>query len=182
MCTHERGLSIYMSENPGEFGKLNSNVDAERVDTESLAYSWGWKIAAHMTVRELIYPQGPESWEPLHLVELATYITGNKEAVEAVPTTFRHELHQRMLQRLGSNKPLRAEITEILAAAIHVRPVIYENEWEILCTAHALACTLNNVDACLTVLAPRNRLQELPVHPFDAEGPIANLPLHKPLH
>ncbi len=76
MCTHERGLSIYMAENPEEFSKLNSRIDAERIDTETTAYAWGWKIAAHMTVRELLFPHGAESWDPTHLVDLATYITG----------------------------------------------------------------------------------------------------------
>ena len=182
MCTHERGLSIYMAENADEFSKLNSRIDAERVDAEVTAYAWGWKICAHITVRELLFPQGAESWDPTHLVDLTTYITGDQDAVEAVPEYLRHQWHQRMLQRLGANKALRIDVAEVLAAEIHVRPSIYWNEWHILEAAHALARTLDNVDACLTVLAPRNRLQEQPLHPFDTEGPLAQISGHKPLH
>lgn len=181
MCTHERGLNIYMAENPDEFKKLDSRIDAERIDAESNAYSWGWKIAAHMTIRELIWPQGTESWDPTHLVDLATYLTGDQDAVEAIPEYLRHGWHKRMLQRLGANKALRVDIAEILSAEVHVRPSIYENEWNILETAHLLARTLDNVEACLTVLAPRNRLQEPPLHPFDAEGPIPAIG-QQPLH
>lgn len=182
MCTHERGLNIYMAENPDEFKKLDSRIDAERIDAEAAAYSWGWKIAAHMTVRELIWPQGIESWDPTHLVDLATYIIGDQEAVEAVPEYLRHGWHQRMLQRLGANKPLRTEIAEILAAEVHVRQSIYENEWCILESAHLLSRTLDNVDACLTILAPRNRLQEPPLHPFDAEPSHPKIITQPPLH
>lgn len=171
-----------MAENPEEFSKLNSRIDAERIDTETTAYAWGWKIAAHMTVRELLFPHGAESWDPTHLVDLATYITGDQDAVEGVPEYLRHGWHQRMLQRLGANKSLRVEVAEILAAEVHVRQSIYQNEWNILESAHLLSRTLDNVDACLTVLAPRNRLQESPLHPFDAEGPLPHTYIQKTQH
>lgn len=182
MCTHERGMSIYMAENPDEFKNLKSKIDAVREECEALAYGWGWKIAAHMTIRELIYPKGSESWEPLHLVELATYITGDETSVEAVPTYFRHELHQRMLHRLGANKALRVDVAEALAAEIHVRPTIYTNEWSILEAAHALARTLDNVDECLKLIPEWNHTKDEPIHPFDAEGPLTQISSHKPPH
>lgn len=182
MCTHERGMSIYMAENPDEFKNLKSKIDAVREECEALAYGWGWKIAAHMTIRELIYPEGAQSWEPLHLVELATYITSDRETVESLPTAFRHEIHQRMLKRLGSNKALRVDVAETLAAEIHVKAAIYENEWAILEAAHALARTLDNVDECLKLFPAWNHTKDAPLHPFDAEGPLPKISSHKPLH
>jgi hypothetical protein len=178
MCSHERGMSIYMMENPNEWEGLKSTNPMERADVEELTYTFGWKIAAHVTIRELVMPTPSESWDPNHLLELSTFLTGDDDAAEAISTYTRHTWHNRIYTRLKKDKQLRVDVCEIFAAEVHVRPCIFPNEWELLSAAKSLAGTLDNVDECLSILAPYNRTRAPHVHPYDEEAQNPPQSLH----
>lgn len=178
MCTLERGIEIYMQENPEEWAALKSQSDLGRSTAEAEIETYGWKIAAHLTVRELVYPNGSESWDPIHLLELATYLTGDEESAEDTPTQIRHQWHQRMYSRLREDKRLRLEVHELYAAEIHVQPCIFPNEWELLKAARSIAAALDNVDECFTIIPKKRRISTESVHPYDKDAPDIQQSLH----
>ena len=156
MCTIDRGMDIYANENPAELARLHCGIFEEALDAECMIIAFGHKIAAHLTVRELLFPVGAEAWDPILMVDLAAYLIGDENMVDEIPESTRHTWHMRMLSRLQKDKELRKDVAALVAREDKVRPAIFANEWKILSTAKLLSASLENVDACLTIIGPQS--------------------------